>query len=480
MSAMSSSPSALRKYDDGFDKIPINPRQAYLVQSNPVLYHLPTKLAAHKRDTWRLSWLLEDMTKGDVVVLWQGGPQAGIYGVALPYGDPFETTNYPGFQKMSRHYGGGRLCIKLQYIYVLAQPLLKTALESCKVFHTQTVIGKGISKPGYRIGAREWKSIYKLLKNNRDTAADTIKPGRTSTAVALNELSDIAVPRTESQQDDLVTDNYADLETLAHQVWPLLTQATEANIQIHPRKLAEQLNVPLERIRDCLDLIGNTCNSENFPSFALAIQPNASDENPELPDFKVSIASFQSLFQQENNFTSTVDWKLIPNPFDFVLEATADQLVERLVENPAPEESSAVYRLVKVRGSAQLVFAKMMRRIYDNQCAFCGFSLAPALEAAHIKPWPMCTPAERLLPSNGLLLCAVHHKLFDAGLISMTERHVIKVFAPESLTSLAMADDYFVCDLDGTSAHLPRDPRHQPSPEFLNFRKKLVTQIFER
>ncbi|HEY9756687.1 MAG TPA: HNH endonuclease, partial [Oculatellaceae cyanobacterium] len=127
----------------------------------------------------------------------------------------------------------------------------------------------------------------------------------------------------------------------------------------------------------------------------------------------------------------------------------------------------------------QQIFAKMMRRLYDDQCAFCGLSIAPALEAAHIKPWPFCTPAERLLPSNGLLLCAAHHKLFDAGIMHLTQYHTIEVLDSLSLPAISIADDQFR-RLSGEKAHLPKDKTHHPSAEFLNFRREWVARIYER
>lgn len=40
------------------------------------------------------------------------------------------------------------------------------------------------------------------------------------------------------------------------------------------------------------------------------------------------------------------------------------------------------------------------------------------LGASHIKPWRLCTDAERLDPKNGLLLMAHIDALLDRGLIS--------------------------------------------------------------
>lgn len=491
MLATSSTPDG---HDDGFSRIPAKPRQAYLFVAHPMLYHLPTKLATKKRDIWRLPRAVEDMSSDDVVVLWQDEPHAGIYGIALPYGEPFESTYPPVRGNESRYQRCGTLSIKLQYIYVLAKPLLATTIESRNEhararlgllggrFRDGEILSLGADLRkgnGYRLSPKQWKSIYECLTDNRDTAIGITATARAVTKFDANPSIDSEDCMAEDFPIAPVMSNSSDLEYIARQVWMFLAQAAEANSLVHPSILSEKLNVPPAQIRDCLDLIDSVCKSENWPSLTSVVQPI--DLHGDIRDSKVvSIARFHSDVHAENSFTSRIDWKLMPNPFDFVLRATTDQLVQRLVENPSPDESSAVYRLVKIRGSAQVVFARMMRRIYDNQCAFCGFSVAPALEAAHIKPWPMCLPSERLLPSNGLLLCAVHHKLFDAGLISLDKWNIIRVFSPRSMTYIAKADDQYVLDLNGSLAHMPIDLNLRPSPEFLEFRRELVAQMFER
>ena len=59
---------------------------------------------------------------------------------------------------------------------------------------------------------------------------------------------------------------------------------------------------------------------------------------------------------------------------------------------------------------------------YAHRCAMCGMQLR-LVEAAHILP----VPAERSTDetSNGVALCATHHKAFDANLVSFDERYEI-------------------------------------------------------
>ena len=69
----------------------------------------------------------------------------------------------------------------------------------------------------------------------------------------------------------------------------------------------------------------------------------------------------------------------------------------------------------QARGAVQVYFRMNMLRIYKMRCAFCNLAAPEVLEAAHILPWADCqTDDERGDVANGLLLCANHHRLFDA------------------------------------------------------------------
>jgi hypothetical protein len=79
------------------------------------------------------------------------------------------------------------------------------------------------------------------------------------------------------------------------------------------------------------------------------------------------------------------------------------------------------------RGPLQNYFRLLMFRTFNAQCAFCGFTVAAALEAAHVLPWVACNDPERIDAANGLLLCATHHRLFDAEILSIDTNRVIVV-----------------------------------------------------
>ena len=84
-----------------------------------------------------------------------------------------------------------------------------------------------------------------------------------------------------------------------------------------------------------------------------------------------------------------------------------------------------LFALQEIRGRIQVAFRASLMGIYKQSCAVCGLSLDATLEAAHIIPYSEATNHQRLDPQNGILLCAVHHKLFDKGLMTLDQDYTI-------------------------------------------------------
>ena len=80
-------------------------------------------------------------------------------------------------------------------------------------------------------------------------------------------------------------------------------------------------------------------------------------------------------------------------------------------------------------------FRNRVLRAYDYQCAICGFDLRIGMtgtpigiEAAHIK-WKQAQGPDEI--SNGIALCALHHKLLDKGAVHVTED--LRLFVSEAV-----------------------------------------------
>lgn len=161
------------------------------------------------------------------------------------------------------------------------------------------------------------------------------------------------------------------------------------------------------------------------------------------------------------------NWTLVQNPYGtFGADDTPESLATRLVTNPG--DSGELYAKVKVRGVAQDIFRAALRNAYGSKCAICCLSFPNALDAAHIIPWGKATPDQRLDPRNGLLLCSLHHRLFDAGLITLTESGRVAYYDPEMKDgSYSAADKQMTVSLHGKNAHLPTNRELRPSSHFL-------------
>lgn len=133
--------------------------------------------------------------------------------------------------------------------------------------------------------------------------------------------------------------------------------------------------------------------------------------------------------------------------------ATDEQLVTHLLTVPA--SAGQIYRLSQVRGSEQKVFRNAILAAYERACAVCGLAREETLEAAHIKPYVDCNEAERMAPTNGLLLCAVHHRMFDAGTMSINHVLHIRFNPPTSPSYTNAVDKALVLDFHGKPLRLP-------------------------
>ena len=79
----------------------------------------------------------------------------------------------------------------------------------------------------------------------------------------------------------------------------------------------------------------------------------------------------------------------------------------------ATNRKSRVRREVPVRVGQQRFKFRVLKR-YGACCALCGINLPQLLDAAHIVPDERGGTDD---PRNGLVLCALHHRAFDGGLI---------------------------------------------------------------
>ena len=145
------------------------------------------------------------------------------------------------------------------------------------------------------------------------------------------------------------------------------------------------------------------------------------------------------------------------------LDADA-QLAEDSEEQLVPEDFTGETRkVVTEQRIKQTFFRKAVLSSYRGRCCMSGLSDARLLVASHIVPWSK-DKANRLNPSNGLCLSAIHDRAFDKGLITLTDDFKIVVS-----DELKRKKESFVIEvllpLDGRAIESPE--RFAPQPEFI-------------
>jgi putative restriction endonuclease len=82
------------------------------------------------------------------------------------------------------------------------------------------------------------------------------------------------------------------------------------------------------------------------------------------------------------------------------------------------------------------------------------------LDAAHVRWWAFDGPDD---VSNGLCLCAFHHKLLDRGVVGVTDDHTVAV--SQHFVGRGPAADLLVLDLVGRPLFEPQAGQSPPAEE---------------
>lgn len=138
----------------------------------------------------------------------------------------------------------------------------------------------------------------------------------------------------------------------------------------------------------------------------------------------------------------------------------ADEAEETLI----PEDFTGETRLTVIEQRIkQNFFRRAVLSSYGGRCCMSGVSEPLLLIASHIVPWSI-DKKNRLNPSNGLCLSAIHDRAFDKGLISVSED--FRILISEAL--LSSKDEFLkttFSTLQGRQITLPE--RFRPDANFL-------------
>jgi len=124
-------------------------------------------------------------------------------------------------------------------------------------------------------------------------------------------------------------------------------------------------------------------------------------------------------------------------------------------KNITDARKKVIASLVQRQGQPR--FRRTLLEIYDGRCAISGCDVPQALEAAHIIPY---RGEDTNHPSNGVLLRADLHSLFDLGYISIDPGSYRVTIAPELIGTVYES-------LNNHKINLPSQDHQKPSNEAL-------------
>lgn len=139
-------------------------------------------------------------------------------------------------------------------------------------------------------------------------------------------------------------------------------------------------------------------------------------------------------------------------------------------ESELPKVGKEREALVKVRVN-QSFFRAVVLASYDFKCCITGISVTELLNASHIKPWAL-DHQNRVNPSNGLSLNAIHDRAFDRGLLTITTDFTVRLSA--SLKKNANDDGLknFLLRYEGQKIKLPS--RFMPDRTLIEYHNKHI------
>jgi putative restriction endonuclease len=252
----------------------------------------------------------------------------------------------------------------------------------------------------------------------------------------------------------------------AYLAWNELADFACTTHTVSYETLAKLIGIHHRPLKLALALIQDYCLENKIPPLSILVV-NKQTGRPGAGFIAWNADNIKEGFEQVRGF----DWSRYGNPFAFAADgATKDDVVQRLVADPA--SSADVYAVTRVRGAVQMLFRDAVLRAYKSTCAFCGSTLIRGLEAAHILPWSDASWEARLDVRNGLVLTSWHHRLFDAGLLTITSDYRIHVVPPTQ--RLAPFDERALAEIDGRTIYLPADPRISPDPQLIRRRNELL------
>lgn len=264
-------------------------------------------------------------------------------------------------------------------------------------------------------------------------------------------------------------------EKVASTVWPVLVRMAKDRIKpcsyddLARKIKTTETKLTSRTIRYALAPIQNYCLDNRYPVLTALVVQRVSGRPGDGFAWDC-VYDWEEELDKVYKFTK---WKKEIAEKSFLSTHTAELLARKIIKKP--DEANKIYA-TRSRGDGQRIFRYILLEIYNRQCAVCKLGFVEALEAAHIIPWSDCEEAERTDSTNGILLCANHHKLFDSKIITFNDKYKIEIKNRGRKKGrkfrYSKSDEQALALLQGKSLNLPVRKDHRPSKEFLRRRNK--------
>lgn len=105
-------------------------------------------------------------------------------------------------------------------------------------------------------------------------------------------------------------------------------------------------------------------------------------------------------------------------------------------------------------------FRNAVLRAYRDRCAVCGLRVRPLLDAAYVVADHEAQPA--IAVSDGIALCATHHRAFDAHILRYDSDYCVHIKLPERFT-VGEGEKAMLLAFEGKKLELPVDEEKWPA-----------------
>lgn len=262
-------------------------------------------------------------------------------------------------------------------------------------------------------------------------------------------------------------------EKVASTVWPVLVRmakdhAEPCSYDDLARKIkTTEAKLTCRNIHNALAPIQNYCLDNGYPLLT-ALVVRRVNRKLTIPGSGFAWKHVVDGWEEERNRVwKFPKWEKEVAEKSFLSTYTIESLAKKLIEIEDAEKAKEIYASVRSRGDKQRIFRRGLLKIYNRQCAMCGLGFVEVLEAAHIIPW---SQSKDFLLTNGILLCANHHKFFDSGIISMTRNYKIKCNKRKlkfQKHRYSDSDKQALLNLHGKSLRLPKNEKYYPDKKWL-------------